>query len=288
MNPSRTRNRPISFARAALAAWLATAACSAHAAPVIWIGDAAGNLLTVDVGTGAQTLVGPMGRAYDDIAFDPSGNLWGLQGDDLWRIDPATGASSGQTEIRSQHGFTLGGNAMTFAPDGTLYIAGTCILNPTTFEVGLGCISASNPLTGQGTILGALGRSPSGDLAFNGGQLYVTSPNFSTPSGFDDLIRIDLGNVAASTVVGSTAVQVMFGLDTGPDGVMYGVGNISIYSVDPATAASTFIRSWTVGGPIQANGASFPVAPIPLPGTALMLLTGLAAAGLRARRQAAR
>jgi hypothetical protein len=74
--------------------------------------------------------------------------------DDLRRIDPATGASFGQTGVRSQHGFTLGGNSMTFGSDGTLYIPGVCILDPTTFAVGLGCISASDPLTGEGTILG--------------------------------------------------------------------------------------------------------------------------------------
>jgi hypothetical protein len=267
-----------------LGAWLGLAASAAPAAPLIWIGDAAGNLVTVDIGTGDQTLIGPMGVTFDDIAFDPDGNLWGLRSDDLYQINTTTGAAFGQTEVRSQFGFPLGGNAMTFGSDGTLYIAGSCILDPDTFEVGLGCISASNPETGQGTILGALGRSPSGDLAFFNDGLYVTSANFSAPGGADDLIRIDFDEVETSPVVGNTGVQVVFGLDTGADGVMYGVSVSSIYSIDPATAAATFIRSYTIGGPNQANGASFPVTPIPLPGTAVLLLSGFALAGMRSRR----
>jgi len=196
-----------------------------------------------------------MGFAFDDIAFDPSGNLWGLRGNgDIYRIDTATGASSGKTQVVSQFGFKLGGNSMTFAGDGTLYMAGTCILDPVTFAIGLGCISASNLLTGQGTIVGDSGRSPSGDLAFFGGGLYMTSANFSTP--------------------------------TSPDGLLYAVGNTSVYSVDAATAAAVFIRGYTVGGPVQANGASFQLAPVPAPGTAALLLTGLAAFVSRLRRRA--
>lgn len=273
------------IASAAALATLALVAPATPAAPVIWIGDAAGNLLTVDIGTGAQTLVGPMGVTFDDIAFDPAGGLWGLRGDDLYQINTTTGAAFGQTEVRSQFGFTLGGNSMTFGSDGSLYIAGTCILNPQTFEIGTGCISASNPLTGQGTIIGATGRSPSGDLAFFGGDLYMTSANFSTPTGTDDLLRIDLGNAATATVIGNTGVQVVFGLDTGPDGLLYAVANTSIYSLDASTAAATFIRSYTTGGPNPANGASFPVAAVPLPGTALLLLTGLAVGATRFRNR---
>jgi hypothetical protein len=286
-----TLERSIGSRAPALAATLllALTAPALKAAPLVWIGDTAGNLITVDIGTGAQTLIGPMGRVFDDIAFDPTGNLWGLRGgDELWRINTTTGASFGQTEVRSQFGFTLGGNSLTFGSDGTLYISGVCILDPVTFAVGLGCISASNPATGQGTILGDTGRSPSGDLAFFGGFLYVTSANFTTANGADDLIRIDLANVAAATVVGNTGVGAMFGLDTGPDGTMYGVANTSIYTVNPGTAATNFIRGWTVGGPNPANGASFQVSQIPLPGTALMLATGLVFAGLRSLVRCAR
>jgi hypothetical protein len=274
---------PLRLSAGLIAAWLVLASSAAPAAPLIWIGDAAGNLVTVDIGTGEETLIGPMGVTFDDVAFDPDGNLWGLQSDNLYQINTSTGAAFGQTEVRSQFGFPLGGNAMTFGSDGTLYIAGSCILNPTTFEIGLGCISASDPDTGQGTVLGATGRSPSGDLAFHEGSLYYTSANFSIPSAADDLILVNFANVAASTVVGNTGVQVMFGLDTGADGTLYGVAVNSIYEVDPATAAATFIRAYTIGG-AQANGASFPVTPIPLPGTALLLMSGFVLAGLRSRR----
>src|SRR4051812_18695250 len=47
------------------------------APPQIWIDDANGNLGKVNVATGAVTFIGPTGYSLTDIAFDPSGQLWG-------------------------------------------------------------------------------------------------------------------------------------------------------------------------------------------------------------------
>jgi len=57
-------------------------------------------LLTIDVATGAGTVVGSFGVGpgpMADIAFDPAGNLYGWReplADDLYRIDKTTGAAT--------------------------------------------------------------------------------------------------------------------------------------------------------------------------------------------------
>ena len=72
------------------------AACTgALAAPILWISDSAGQLGTVDVATGTSSLVGNMGRAMFDIAFDSVGNLWGIDGgNQLFSINSSTAAAT--------------------------------------------------------------------------------------------------------------------------------------------------------------------------------------------------
>lgn len=74
------------FGRSAIAALaLGCAALSAHAAPILWLST--GNpdtLATVDVATGTTSVIGSTGRVFlTDIAFDPTGNLFGISFDNL-------------------------------------------------------------------------------------------------------------------------------------------------------------------------------------------------------------
>ena len=65
---------------------------SASAAPLLWVGDSAGRLGTVDVATGDVNVIGNMGVVMTDIAFDSSGNLWGISFDNLYSIDKNSGS----------------------------------------------------------------------------------------------------------------------------------------------------------------------------------------------------
>ena len=52
----------------------------AHAVPVMHVDDAVGNLGTVDVATGSASVIGNMGVTMTDIAFSPTGQLFGVTG----------------------------------------------------------------------------------------------------------------------------------------------------------------------------------------------------------------
>ena len=111
-----------------------------------------------------------------------------------------------------------GGNALVFGTDGTLYAAG--FQSTSLFTI--------NPATGVGTSLGSVGSTSGGDLAFNGGNLFLAT-------GTSQLLRIDLSNLANSALVGSFGVSDVFGLATGDNGVLYAVAGTQVFTVDTTT-----------------------------------------------------
>ena len=50
----------------------------AHAVPVMHVDDSSGILGRVDVATGSVSVIGNMGVVMTDIAFNPTGQLFGL------------------------------------------------------------------------------------------------------------------------------------------------------------------------------------------------------------------
>jgi hypothetical protein len=254
---------------------LGMAGTLASAAPILWISDSAGRLGSVDVATGAVLTSVNMGIPMTDIAYDPLGNLYGVTFGSLYRINPTTGA----TTFVGIHGIP-GGNALVFSAGGTLYGAGS---NSTLYTV--------NPTTGVATGLGGTtGGASSGDLAFNGGQLYLAAD--ASP---DQLRRITLGSPITNTLVGPMGIDNVYGFATADNGVLYGVAGTSIYSINTATGATAFVSNY--GGPTlsTAFGTSFYTEagapdpnpnPVPEPGTMLLLGGGISALALRRRRKA--
>jgi hypothetical protein len=75
-------------------------------------GGAFGNLVTINLTTGAATVVGPVGFNAGSLEFGPDGNLYAGSTDglgNLYRIDKATGAGTliGQTGFNNVTGLTL-------------------------------------------------------------------------------------------------------------------------------------------------------------------------------------
>ena len=102
--------------------------CSA-AKVTLWVDDASGEIGKVDVGTGAVTLVGNSGHILTDIAFDTSGNLFGIDQTNLYRINAATGAATvigalnpAIPTVPSNIG-QIPANSLVFSSSGTLYTA---------------------------------------------------------------------------------------------------------------------------------------------------------------------
>jgi hypothetical protein len=207
----------------------------------LWVDDAAGTIGKVDVDTGAVTLVGNSGAPLTDIAFDPNGNLYGVSFTDLYKIDASTGAATDLGAITGAPG--AGFNALVFGTDGTLYSAGFSSQE----------LYSINPTTLAATDLGNLGVESGGDLAFVGGNLYLSSSTshlilVNNPSG-----------PATGTDLGPIGFPNVFGLASPDNATLYGVAGTQILLINPANGAATPVSDWS-GNPEgfgQAFGESF-------------------------------
>ena len=229
---------------------------SVQAGPIMHLHDSQGRLGTVDVATGDVNIIGQMDQVMTDIAFDPSGNLWGINFSGLYSID----ADTASTNFVGNHGVSSG-NALVFNTDGTLYAAGDTTTN----------LYSLNTSNAAATSLGDMGYFSGGDLAFNSGGFYMASSS-------NELISIALNNVSSSSSVGSFGVNNMFGLATGDNGQLYGVADTSIYDIDVLTGAASNGTSFASQGMEQAFGQSFyteAAVDVPEPGTLALLGTGI-------------
>jgi hypothetical protein len=205
------------------------------AGPILWVGDSSGNLGKVDVATGNVTVVGNMGFAMTDIAFDTNGNLYGTTFSDLYSIDSSSGTST-HIGIHS-----LGVNSLVFDAAGTLYAASSQL-----FTINVG--TAATTLIGNGSD----SYSSSGDLAFVGGELYLSSSN----SGNDKLVKLDTGT-GAGTNVGDIGYPNVYGLATNNNIDLYGLSGFNILNVNVGTGAGAIVSNYSGKGLGIAWGSSF-------------------------------
>lgn len=237
---------------------------AAQAAPTLWVSDSLGVLGKVDAASGAVTVVGNTGVQLTDIAFDPTGHLYGISFDSLYSINSSTAAATRIGSVGAQL------NSLVFGADGTLYAAGNSL-----YSINTG--------TGAASLLshGGIAFNSSGDLAFIGNTLLLSS----TSPVSDTLIKFD--SAFNASTVGAMGVGNVYGLATNDNVHLYGVAGHTIYTVDALTGSSTFLSSYLGQGLGVANGSAFyaEAAPVPEPATYGMLLGGLGLIGLAARRK---
>lgn len=216
----------------------APAFSAAPSSTIFYVIDDANHLAKLDIAARTVEIVGDTHTFLNDIAFDPSGNLYGISGDRLYRIDPATAQVTevgplGITQVTS----------LEFNPSGTLYTANTSLCSV-------------NPATGAATVIGGGGDiayNSSGDLVFLGNQLFLTST--FNQSG-NALVRLDPATGVA-TLVGGIGMADVFGLSTNDQVTLYGFSGTKVLTINPTTGVGAlFWDTLGASGLTAINGAA--------------------------------
>ena len=236
----------------------------AMAGPVMWVGDSSGKLGTVDVVTGNVNVIGSMGATMTDIAFDPNGNLYGITFGALYSINKA----NAQSTLIGNLGTSL--NSLVFDSNGNLFAANSALYSV-------------NTNTGSASLLGNGGASysSSGDLAFVGGALYLSSAGSN-----DKLVSLNTSTGFASNV-GSIGYGSVYGMATNDNVHLYGMSGTNVITINTTTGAGQFAVNYGGQGLGTAWGTAFvsEANPVPEPETYAMMLAGLGLLGFMARRK---
>ena len=234
------------------------------AAPILYATDAGTQqLFTLSPAHASPSLVGGFGvsgvmagLAYDaenDILFGSTSST-----SNLYSINRSTGTATliGPIGVPLMHALAFDNST------GILYGA----------YGGTSSLYRINPLTGAATLIGDAGFPFSG-LAFEP----VTNILYGTTyaPGVTKLLRIDVATGQA-TQIGTVALNgVSFEPETG---VLYGISNGSLglrkglYTVDIATGVPSLVGSLSLENPLDLQ---FVLAPVPEPGTWVLLVLGL-------------
>ena len=212
---------------------------AALSSTIFYVIDDANQLAALDIGAKNVTMIGSTGVFLNDIAFDPNGTLFGISGDQLFKIDLATAVA---TPLPNP--LIIGDTtSLEFSTDGTLYTANTSLCTV-------------DPLTGIGAVIGSAGApyKSSGDLAFLGSQLYLTSTYNLTS---DSLVKLNAAS-GAGTFLGPIGFVNVYGLASNDGVTLYGFAGSKVIKIDPVTGVGTLF--WDINGmnglgPI--NGAAF-------------------------------
>ncbi|MFZ2281454.1 MAG: putative Ig domain-containing protein, partial [Prosthecobacter sp.] len=207
-----------------------------------------GYLETYDVSTGAKVLVGQTKdssvRYLTDLAWSPSGILYGIDFNNIYQINPTTGAL---TRLGS-FGNSL--NGLVFDSAGKPYISSVNDGDIYTFNLSALSTSSTTALTraysSPSTVPNGEALNSAGDLAWIGNELYYAVAG----SGFNTfyLYKVPEGGTATQLVgqiktTGGAAIDDVFGLSTDGYGTLYAQAGRALYTLDKTTGVATTVNS---------------------------------------------
>lgn len=182
------------------------------------VGDSSGRIGTVDLDSGATTVLFDSGRSWFDIALDSSGQLYGVSSNTIYSIDGSTGAASAVLSISNSNNV----NALAFDSDSFLFSLDT---NGVLSKIDL----TSNTVTQVGT-----NASSDGDVVFIGDQLFAAANG--------DIVRIN-PDTGATTTIADLDRSDTFGLSVSDSGQLIGYASSTVYSVDTDTGTTTTLQT---------------------------------------------
>ncbi len=196
--------------------------------------DNAGNLFSIDLATGAGTVIGALAgtapateiqcNATGCFTQDRDGSL------SITQFDINTGVPLGPT-VPDGASFT-----------GLEFVGSTLYGTSMTVVGGPSTLQTLNPYSGAAVPIGLTGVGPISGLAYDAGTGVMYG--IDGGSGPANLYTIDLITGVATTV-GNTGLKAG-SLEFGPDGNLYAgttgtTGGGSLYRIDPASGAATFV-----------------------------------------------
>jgi hypothetical protein len=171
-----------------------------------------GELVSIDIRTGAATLIGPLPEPMTEAVYDSANDRLYAQGSNgsftLYEIEPATGS---QISVVSTTG----------AYTGLEFVGGVLYATMITGGGGDSDLVTVDPATGTASIIGPTGYQGITGLAYDTSTstMYGSVGGGSADSGA--LVTINLASGAAS-IIGPTGPNKVGSIEFGSDGNLYG------------------------------------------------------------------
>jgi hypothetical protein len=261
------------LAKAALFFSLLAVSAGVNALPMGYGVDRLGDFYAIDLTNGVSTFIGASGIASPDtelvegLAMNGSGELYATTSlGKLYSVNSANGSFSsiGDTGRGNIEGLDFRGNELLGIEFDNIPAAQDA------FSIDLGSAGTTDTVTldRSDILLTSAMAVQDANTALFAGTLTV---------GSSSLLSLDLGS-GATTLIGDLDGFVG-GLDFAADGTLYGLGNMGrVLRIDPLSGATT-----TVGTTGSQLWLAFTTYTVPTPGSAALLIIGLA--GLMVTRQ---